>query len=373
MKLLVLAQIPPPVHGQSTMVRTLVEDLPADGVQLHHVNLSLSDDARDIGRWRARKATRVLQAAMRAINGRLRHRCDTLYYVPAPPGKRGALFRDWLLMALCRPWFPRLVLHWHAPGLGAWLSTRATTLERAVTRFMLSGADPAIVLSSALRADAEMFGPKRVEIVPNGVDDPGPPRGRPPVESEFRVLFLGFCHEQKGVFAAAGAVLAANRSRRREAGPLFVLEVAGPSPDEATSARLRALAREHPGEIRLHGEVGPLQRQEILDHCHVLCLPTKYEAEGMPLVVLEAFARDRPVITSDWRALRETVTPEVGRLVKSGSENAIAAALQSELETPIAPGEPRRRFLKFHTRALHARALAKALRGTEQPAAGPAK
>jgi len=267
MKLLVLAQIPPPVHGQSTMVRTLVEDLPAEWIQLHHVNLSLSEDASDIGRWRVRKATRVLQAAIRAISGRLRHRCDTLYYVPAPPGKRGALFRDWLLMALCRPWFPRLVLHWHAPGLGAWLSTRATTVERVITRFLLSGANPAIVLSSALRTDAEIFGPKRVEIVPNGVDDPGPPRGRPPVETEFRVLFLGLCHEQKGVFAAAGAVLAANRSRRREAGPLFVLEVAGPSPDEATLARLRALAREHPEEIRLHGEVGPTARRVILDHC----------------------------------------------------------------------------------------------------------
>ena len=354
-------------------MRTLVEDLPAERIQLHHVNLSLSEDAGDIGRWRARKATRVLWAAILAINGRLLRRCDTLYYVPAPPGKRGALFRDWLLMALCRPWFPRLVLHWHAPGLGAWLSTRATTLERAITRFLLSGADLAIVLSSGLRPDADMFGPKRVEIVPNGVDDPGPPKARSPVESEFRVLFLGLCHEQKGVFATAGAVLAANRSRQREEVPLFVLEIAGPSPDEETSARLSALAREHPGEIRLHGEVGPMQRQKILDHCHVLCLPTKYEAEGMPLVVLEAFARDRRVITSDWRALRETVSPEVGRLVQPGAEEAIVAALQSELETPVPPGGPRQLFLKFHTRAHHAKALAKALRGIEPSAAGPAK
>ncbi|MFM9079012.1 MAG: hypothetical protein ACKOTE_02550, partial [Opitutaceae bacterium] len=181
MKLLVLAQIPPPVHGQSTMVRILVEDLPAEGIALHHVNLALSDDARDIGRWRARKVTRMLRAAMMVIVARFRHGCDTLYYVPAPPGKRGALLRDWVLMALCRPWFPRLVLHWHAPGLGSWLSTRATAVEKVVTRFLLSGADPAIVLSPGLRADTDVFGPKRVEIVPNGVDDPGPPRNRPPI------------------------------------------------------------------------------------------------------------------------------------------------------------------------------------------------
>lgn len=372
MKLLVLAQIPPPVHGQSTMVRTLVEDLPGEGVALHHVNLALSDDARDIGRWRARKVTRILRAARMVLVARFRHGCDTLYYVPAPPGKRGALLRDWVLMALCRPWFPRLVLHWHAPGLGSWLSTRATAVEKAVTRCLLSGADPAIVLSPGLRADAEVFGPKRVEIVPNGVDDPGPPRGHPPVADEFRVLFLGLCHERKGVFAAAEAVLAANRSRRGESGPGFVLEVAGPSPDEATSARLSALARGHPDEIRLHGEVGPMRRQQLLDHCHVLCLPTKYEAEGMPLVVLEAFARDRRVITSDWRALRDTVTPEAGWLVRSEGQDALVAALRSALETPVAAGEPRRRFLQHHTRELHVRTLAMALRETAPTAAGAA-
>ncbi len=41
MKLLILAQTPPPLHGQSAMVRTLVDGLPAPGVALHHVNLPL--------------------------------------------------------------------------------------------------------------------------------------------------------------------------------------------------------------------------------------------------------------------------------------------------------------------------------------------
>ena len=44
MKLLVLAQIPPPIHGQSLMVQTLLDALPivAPDIELHHVNLPLS-------------------------------------------------------------------------------------------------------------------------------------------------------------------------------------------------------------------------------------------------------------------------------------------------------------------------------------------
>ena len=104
MKLLVLAQTPPPLHGQSLMVRTLVEALPAHGVAVHHVNLRLSRDAADIGRWRPAKLWATLAGAFQAIAARFRHGCDTLYYVPAP-GKRGALYRDWLVMLLCRTFF----------------------------------------------------------------------------------------------------------------------------------------------------------------------------------------------------------------------------------------------------------------------------
>ena len=133
MKLLVLAQTPPPLHGQSQMVRTLVDGLPAHGLPLHHVNLRLSRDHADIGRWRPGKLLAVLAAAGRAVAARWRHGCDTLYCVPAP-GKRGALYRDWLLLALCRPFFPRLVLHLHNGGLADWLTTHATAPERWLTR-----------------------------------------------------------------------------------------------------------------------------------------------------------------------------------------------------------------------------------------------
>ena len=140
MNLLVLAQLPPPVHGQSLMVETLVRGLPAQGVRICHVNLSLSRDAADVGRWRLGKVFGTLRAAFQTLVARFRHGCDTLYYVPAP-AKRGALYRDFAIMALCRPFFPRLVLHWHSTGLSGWLSQRATTVERLLARKCLGDAD----------------------------------------------------------------------------------------------------------------------------------------------------------------------------------------------------------------------------------------
>ena len=193
MKLLVLAQIPPPLHGQSIMVQTLVEGLPAHGIAVHHVNLDLSRDTADIGRWRLGKFVAVLGACASAVAARFRHGCDVLYYVPAP-GKRGALYRDWVVMLLCRPFFKKLVLHWHAAGLDCWLATKATAPELGLTRLLLGRADLSIVLSDTLRDDAAALAPKKISVVPNGIPDPGATASpRTAATGPFQVLFLGLC------------------------------------------------------------------------------------------------------------------------------------------------------------------------------------
>jgi hypothetical protein len=51
------------------MVHILVEGLPgiAPDIEIHHVNLSLSHDTADIGRWRPAKLWSAWRAARRAI------------------------------------------------------------------------------------------------------------------------------------------------------------------------------------------------------------------------------------------------------------------------------------------------------------------
>lgn len=358
MKLVVLAQIPPPVHGQSVMVGLLVAGLPAHGLAVHHVPLALSRDSADVGRWRWGKVPATVGAALRAIGARLAGHGDTLYYVPAPPRRRGALWRDWVILGLCRPFFPRLVLHWHAVGLGAWLATSATSLERWLSHWLLGGADLAIVLSPALRADAVRFAPRACAVVPNGVPDPGP-GAPPPSGGPFHLLFLGLGGVEKGLFAAAEAVLAANRQAGRTA---FRLTAAGPFADDASRERFGALVAAHPGVLAQVGEVAGDAKAQLWAACHALCLPTTYPAEGLPLVVLEALARDRPVLGTAWRALPDAVDASVGRLVAPGDPDGLFAALLDLRDHPPAAGAARARYLARYTPAAHLGALAEALR-----------
>ena len=366
MKLLVFAHTPPPVHGQSLMVTTLVEGLRnTPDLELFHVNPRLSRDAADIGRVRPGKLFTLLAACARALWLRARHGPMVFYYVPAP-GKRGALYRDWLVMLACRPFFYGLVLHWHAAGLTEWLEANATAFERFLTRALLGRAALAIVLSDSLRADADGLRAQRVAVVPNGFVTPTAPQTRTPAAS-CRVLFLGLCSEAKGLFSAASAILEANRRTAGAASqPAFVLTVAGAFADDATAARFGELARQYPVVFNYAGVVAGAEKTRLFAECHIVCLPSRYPAEGQPLVLLEALAYDRPIVATRWRGIPDIVTPAVGLLVSPGDDAALAAALLELCAHPPPAGNCRARFLTHYTVEQHLRALAAALRTIEQ-------
>src|ERR1700761_3927175 len=143
-RVLIYAQVPPPLHGQSVMVQLLVEGLRETGqidleqaaadestaaIGYVHVNPQIASDLADIGRWRLGKILSVFKFIFTAIRAKFRYNLDTFYFVPAPP-KREALFRDWAVLLLCRPFFPKLVLHWHCIGQRDFFAAKLNGLER---------------------------------------------------------------------------------------------------------------------------------------------------------------------------------------------------------------------------------------------------
>ena len=358
-KLLVLAQTPPPVHGQSVMVHTLVRGLPAHGVELRHVNLRLSRDQADIGRWRWGKLAVVLDACLHAIADRFAHGCDTLYYVPAP-AKRGALYRDWMVMLLCRPFFRRLVLHWHAAGLGEWLRARASAPERALTRLLLGRADLAIVLGEGLREDAAALAPRRIAVVPNGIADPCPgfARAVPAAGRAPTALFLGLGIPEKGMLdAIAGAEAAGWR-----------IVVAGDIPDPARAAALHRQAAASGGRLVLAGFIRGEEKHRRLAEADALVFPTYYPAETQGLVVAEALAHDLPVVVTRWRAVAENLPPAHVKVVPPRDPAAVAAALRAIARAEPPAGASRRHFLAHLTLERHLAGLAGAIGGLDRPA-----
>ena len=118
------------------------------------MDVRLSQRLEEIGDMRLGKIFLLFFFCLRAIWCRFRYGLDTFYYVPTP-GKTSALYRDWLVMLLCRPFYKRVILHWHAAGLAKWLETCTQIRARAFTYRLMKQVDLSIVLSRYNRADAE--------------------------------------------------------------------------------------------------------------------------------------------------------------------------------------------------------------------------
>ncbi len=343
-KLLVLAQIPPPHHGQSIMVQTLVDGLPqiAPDIEIFHVNLSLSSTTTDIGRWQPMKLIAAWRAARTAIKLARHHQVDALYYVPAP-GKRIALWRDIFILRLVRPIVPRLVLHWHASGLGEWLQTSASPLERRLAHAVLDHADLALTLAPSLAADAALFQPHHTTIVPNGIADPfaDRPVQRPPPTERIEVLFLGLGTAAKGLFLTLEAIAAGPSSLH--------LTFAGDFATPADATRFQQLAAPLGDRVRHVGFVTGATKIQLLRDSHVLCFPTSYPHEAFPLVLLEALAADLPIVTTPWRAIPELLPSGYPFFLHAPQATQLSALLVKAAHGPRPDQALRHHFLDHFT------------------------
>jgi glycosyltransferase involved in cell wall biosynthesis len=341
LKLLVFAHTPPPHHGQSYMVQLLLEGLRSDPeFEVYHVNAQLSSDTAEIGRMRPGKVGALLGYCLQAIWCRVRHGVKNLYYVPAN-ADRAPLYRDWMVMLICRPFFRRLIFHWHAAGLGQWLETGARPWERALSRILLGGADLSIALSEFNRADAAQLKPRRIEVIPNGLPDPCPTfktrvfperLRRLSDPKVFQVLYIGLCLREKGLFDAIDGVRIANERYAPNTGVRFKLLVAGSfwiAGERAEFDQLCKKLRFSDGspQVEYLGFVSGEAKNSLFENCNCLCFPTYYRAESFGLVAVEAMAYGLPVITTRWRMIPEVLPPDYPGLVEARSPEQIAAKL----------------------------------------------
>jgi glycosyltransferase involved in cell wall biosynthesis len=343
MKLLVFAHVPPPYHGQSAAVKLMLEQFGGDrrkakfrhrppnryDIECYHVNARFSKTLEDVGELQAGKFFLVLFYCLQAIWCRFRYGVKTLYYVPAP-GKAVALYRDWLVMFFCRPFFEKVIFHWHGGGLAKWLETSVQGGVRSVTCYLMKDASLSIVLTEFGRGDAEKLLPRRVAVVPSGIPDPCPHfaeilltrrRTRAAAfkrmlsgESAFQnetdktvnVLFLAHCIREKGVFDAIEAIALANEKLAAENLLLrFRLTLIGAFASHPEEKEIREFirARNLQNAVTILGFVSDERKHQELRDADVFCFPSYYPAEGQPAGLMEALAFGLPIVTTRWRAI----------------------------------------------------------------------
>ncbi len=303
LRLLLIGPLAPPVGGATV----LFEQLAAESSALQDVSVRVINTSRGggSGSWRLLvQSALVIYKLMRSIAG-----CDVVSFHASREG--AALFGPIVLVlsfAFRKPWIFR--------GFGdfeAWYRSA-------------SGMKKALLRSAALRANFVLLETKSsvtyfsaqtckdVRWYPNS--RPLTLRDRQSTrraDHELKFVFVGHVKPSKGVRELINAAELFDGINVDVYGPL--LEGMNGSDFQGKQARYR-------------GPLEPDAVAHVLRLYDVLLLPTYYEGEGYPGVILEAYAEGLPVIASRWRSIPEMVTNESGVLVEPRSVAELAAAMQ---------------------------------------------
>jgi colanic acid/amylovoran biosynthesis glycosyltransferase len=202
------------------------------------------------------------------------------------------------------------------------------------------------------RTPAAQWG--KIHVVPCGVDSSflGDAHMTPPPAAK-RLVCVGRLCEQKGQLLLVEAAAQV----RALCGP-FELVLVG---DGELRAELEALVQRLGLQdvVRITGWASGEQVRHELQQARAMVLPSF--AEGLPVVIMEALALGRPVISTFVAGIPELVDASCGWLVPAGSVDALVPAMVAALQdTPAAlagkGAEGRRRVLARHD-ARHAAAL----------------
>lgn len=345
--ILVVGPSPPPWHGGSVATEYVLRSGLSERWTVLHLDTAdrrgVANQGRlDFGNLIAAVVHGARFLAMLLINR------PRIVYVPIAQNALGVL-RDMLFILPALLMRRRLVLHVHGGGFGLFQDD-ASVLLRMMTRFALRHADRVIVLGESLRPTLRGAVPaERVRVLANGMPDvftEAPVRAQ---HSALRVLFLGNLFRSKGPFDVIEAV-----RLMIERGLDVHLDIAGDwataGDRDAAQPLLKALGT----RVTVHGVVGPPAKRELLERADVLALPTYYECEAHPFVILEAMDAGLPVVTTAHGAIPETVLHDVtGLHVPPRDPAALAETLTRLARDPelrVRLGRAgRARFLEHYT------------------------
>lgn len=139
-------------------------------------------------------------------------------------------------------------------------------------------------------------------------------RGEP-----LRLLFIGSLCARKGVPELLEALRLCHT-------PLHI-ELCGSATEDAVGDACRAAAASSEGRIELVGYVKGSEKKDAYSRADLLVLPS--HEEGLPVVILEAYAAGCAVVATPIAAVPEVVREENGILVPIGDAAALAAAIDA--------------------------------------------
>ena len=163
---------------------------------------------------------------------------------------------------------------------------------------------------------------KKIKTIqlPTSRDNPTEVRGNRDFGKRF--IYLGFVNKSKGINHLLEA--------EKKLGDDYTIHIYGPIRENYESSQEKRFQEKFDEQKGIYQ--GVLQKEKVLETLRkydVLILPTFYQGEGYPGVIIEAYSLGLPVITTKWKSIPEIVEDrKTGILIEPQSTGELIDAIQ---------------------------------------------
>lgn len=310
-KILIIGQFPPPVHGLSVALQTIIQSV--------YMNDKYFLQYMDI------KDNKKFFKHLREIS---KQEAD-LYYFTISQSLFGNI-RDMLILKLLLSKKKKVIIHYHG-GYFKVLYGKMNVLQKKINKSLISKIDTMIALSDGLKSlFIDVISLNKVKVCENYVADSSIGAENEFIakieslveKSRLDVLYLSNFIKTKGYMDVLKA--AVNLKDKpvsfHFAGAFFNEE------DKKEFFRFIDENNLHES-VEYHGIVGGKQKKQLLMKADVFTLPTYYPNEGQPISIIEAMGNGLTIITTKHAGIPDIVSKDNGYLVSAESPEEIGNCL----------------------------------------------
>lgn len=320
-RILMIAPLPPPVHGSSMMTQYIKEsEFINELIHMDWINLSTSRRMDEIGKKSFMKFWRFILAYIKTLWSLLTHRYEACYIALTCHGN--GFLKDAPFALLCKLFGCKLIIHQHNKGMSDDLKSHwRVKLLKAVYKN-----SSVILLSWKLYPDIKaIVRREQIKICPNGIPDNSslsvPKISTNPISN---ILFLSNLIPSKGVYILLDAL-----KILKDKGYQFICNfVGGESTEISADIFTQAVSdRDLNKYVKYLGKKYGTEKNEIFANNDIFVFPTFYNNECFPLVLLEAMQAGLPCISTDEGAIPDLLD-NTGIIVKTRNSEQVADAIE---------------------------------------------
>jgi len=328
-KVLVVGQLPPPVHGSTVMAERFMSALRNNGFEPRIVQKTFSRKMDEVGKVSLSKILRVPVHCAELVTAIRRfHPNICIFFISV--GFTAFAVDAMLIQLLAMHRIP-YVPYFHGTGYSNY-RRNGSALQKKIVQKMLSRAHGGIILGERLKADVNFYIPNdRLYVLPNGVPDVDATLERSHRnDGKVHILFLSNLVKTKGpmeFLKMAKSVLEKTGNVR------FVM--VGRIVDEKFYQDL-TLFRDMEGltkDVEILGPMYDREKEALLSSTDILVFPTYKDT--FPLVNLEAMQWGIPVISSNEGAIPDIIRDGVnGYIVDPHNIDQLASRVLELVRDP---------------------------------------